>query len=383
MLEAWSPDLPSKVSSIGASADTSVSGGSGSPLEAGVSSHGMSFQQLDLPVSVSGVSGRALSRMQAAFAPFHFQLMAGGGGASPDNPLAKGASLVPGSAVGVSLAQGDMDLTATGTVTYRDGNRLLLFGHPFTNFGPIDAALTTAYVVDIFPSYQSSVKYGSPIKTVGRIFQDRPFSVGGLIGSMPQMIPLTVNINDESIKQRKAFHMQVINHPLLTGQLVTQLADAAIAEVHGQPGDSVATVTMDADIEQVGHVKRTNSFYDAVSIDQSAISDVDGLMHLLSSNPFYPLQLRSLKMDVTIQNRHDTAEIDHIFLKQGRYAPGDTISVGVVLKPYKREFVTHYIAVKIPASTPNGVLTLNLKGGGSDSGGGGLLARRPDPAPPV
>ena len=160
----------------------------------------------------------------------------------------------------MSLVQGDMDLTATGTVTYRDGNRLLLFGHPFQNFGPIDAALTTAYVVDIFPSYQTSVKFGSPIKTVGRIFQDRPFSVGGVIGPMPQMIPMTVNINDESIQRQKTFHMQVINHPLLTGQFIPAVADAAIAQVHGEPGDSVATVTMDVDIGRVGHVKRTNAY---------------------------------------------------------------------------------------------------------------------------
>jgi hypothetical protein len=371
MLDAWSPDLPSKVDSISATADGGRGGGT---AESALGGRARNFQQLDLPVSVSGVSGLSLSRMQTALAPFHFDLMAGGGGGedAAENPLAKGATLQPGSAVGVSLVQGDMDLTATGTVTYRDGNRLLLFGHPFTNFGPIDAALTTAYVVDIFPSYQDSVKYGSPIKTVGRIFQDRPFSVGGLIGSMPHMIPLTVAVNDESLKHQQTFHMQIINHPLLTGQLVTQLAGAAITQVHGQPGDSVATVTMDADIEQIGHVHRVNSFYDAVSVDQSAVADVDGLMRLLSSNPFYPLQLKSMKLAVTIQNRHDTAEIDHIFLHQGRYAPGDTIHVGVVLKPYKRDMITRDIAVKIPANTPNGVLTLNVKGGGSDSGGGGL-----------
>ncbi len=244
--------------------------------------------------------------------------------------------------------QGDIDLTATGTVTYRDGNRLLLFGHPFTSLGPIDAALTTAYVVDIYPSYQDSVKFGSPIKTVGRIFQDRPFSVGGVIGPMPQMVPMTVSVDDQSIKRQKNYHVRIINHPLLTGQFVTQVADAAIEQVHGQPGDSVARVTLDVDVEEIGHVKRTNTFYDALSIDQSAIGDLDSLMRLLSSNSFYPLAVKSVKMDVTIQNRHDTAEIDHLFIKQSKFAPGDTVDVGVVLKPYKRPLYTRMVSVKIP-----------------------------------
>ena len=392
MFDAWSPDLPAKPSSMSATAAGPESPGAANRLSLGGGFRPESFQPLDIPIAVSGVSSQGVRRLQDALAPLHVNVVAGGGmgvlGAS-EAAQARGAKLVPGAAVGVSLVQGDMDFTATGTVTYRDGNRILIFGHPFFGLGPIDAALTTAYVVDVNPSYQSSMKLGAPIKTVGRIFQDRPFSVGGLIGSMPQMIPVTVAVNDESIKRRKNFSFRVINHPLLTTQLVTQMTGQAIAQVHGLPGDTVANVTLDADVEEIGHVHRSNTFYDAVSIDQSAVGDLDTLLHLLSSNPFYPLALKSLKMAVTIQNRHDTAEIDHIFLKQGKYQPGDTVSVGVVLKPYKREPITRMMDVKIPANVQSGTLTLNVKGGGSDSGGGlslggGLILLRPsDPGPPA
>ena len=384
MFDAWSPDLPAKPSSLSAAPPTLVSGLTigGVPLP--------SFSTPDIPLMASGLSAHSISRLNQFLSPFHFNVMAGGGaGEDTDmNPLAKGATLVPGSAVGVSLVQGDMDLTATGTVTYRDGNRLLLFGHPFTSFGPIDAALTTAYVVDVFPSYQDSIKIGAPIKTVGRIFQDRPFSVGGIIGPMPEMVPMTISVNDESIKRRKVFHMRIINHPLLTGQLVSQMADAAIAQVHGQPGDSVAQVSFDVDVEEIGHVKRTNTFYDALSIDQTAIEDLDSLMRLLSSNPFYPLAVKSIQMGVTIQNRHDTAEIDHLFVKQSRFAPGDTVDVGVVLKPYKRPLYTRMVSVKIPAATADGPLSLSVRGGGSEGGvtsllGGLIQIRSEEPLGPA
>ncbi len=373
MFDSWSTDLPKKPSGMSA-APPSQTG-----LSADLAAQGYSqFQPLDLPVVASGLSARSIARLNAhlngTLAPYHFSVLAGGGAGGVDtntNPLARGASLVPGSAVGVSLVQGDVDLTATGTVTYRDGNRLLLFGHPFTSLGPIDAALTTAYVVSIFPSYQDSIKIGSPIKTVGRIFQDRPFAVGGVIGTLPQMVPMTVSVNDESIHRRKDFHVRIINHPLLTGQFISQVADAAIAQVHGQPGDSVAQVSMDVDVEEIGHVRRTNVFYDALSIDQTAIGDLDNLMGLLSSNPFYPLAVKSVKMAVTIQNRHDTAEIDHLFVKQSHFAPGDTVDVGVVLKPYKRPLYTRTVSVKIPLNTPDGSLPLSVAGGGS---GGGVVS---------
>ncbi|MGI4791396.1 MAG: SpoIVB peptidase S55 domain-containing protein [Janthinobacterium lividum] len=373
MFDAWSPDLPATMSNISASPSPVSSGSTKMESE---NYQGQNFQS-EMPLTVSGMNAQGLSRLGAALAPFHFRVMAGAGmGEDVDtNPLAKNPSLVPGSAVGVALVQGDFDANATGTVTYRDGNRLLLFGHPFQNLGPIDAALTTAYVVDIFPSYQTSFKLGSPIKTVGRIFQDRPFSVGGIIGPMPQMIPMTVSVNDESIHRRKDFHVRLINHPLLTGRLIPAIAGAAINQVHGDPGDSMATVSMDVDAEEIGHIKRTNVYFDSLNIDQTATGDLSSLVSLLSSNPFYPLAVKSVKMIVTIQNRHDTAEIDHLFVNQSKYAPGDTINVGVVLKPYKQPLYTQMIAVKIPLSTPDGTLPLNIQGGAAgDSGASSLLA---------
>ncbi len=367
MLDAWSPDLPAKLPSISASAPSSVT-----------KSLDSSNFQSEMPLTVSGMDSESLSRLGTALAPFHFRVMAGAGMSDgiDTNPLAKNPSLVPGSAVGVALVQGDFDANATGTVTYRDGNRLLLFGHPFQNLGPIDAALTTAYVVDIYPSYQTSFKLGSPIKTVGRIFQDRPFSVGGVIGPMPQMIPMTVAVHDESIHRDKTFHVRIINHPLLTGRFIPAVAGAAIAQIHGDPGDTTATVTMDVDAEEVGHVRRTNVYFDPLSIDQAATADLSSLMGLLSSNSFYPLAVKSVNMTVTIQNRHDTADIDHLFVTQSKFAPGDTVTVGVVLKPYKQPRYTQYVSVKIPQSTPDGVLPLSVQGGaddGSGSGGGGSI----------
>lgn len=380
MFDAWSPDLRKTPEPISAMPDQTSSLGEETALSRGQVSQ---FAPLDIPVVVSGVNAAGIRRLGDQLAPYHFDVLAGpGGGGGADNPLAKDANLDPGASVGVALAQGDVDVTAIGTVTYRDGNRLLLFGHPLADLGPIDAALTTSYIVDVYPSYQDSVKIGAPIKTVGRIFQDRPFSVGAEIGPMPHMIPVTVDVNDLSLKKRQVFHTSVINHPLLAERLIETVADQAIAEVHGEPGDSMATVKMDVDAQEVGHIVRTNTFFDSESIDQAAIADLSSALQMLSSNPFYPIPVNSVKLSVTIQNRHDTAEIDHIFLKQSKFAPGDTIDVGVVLKPFKQPLTTHYIQVKIPVDTPTGSLDLDVKGGAAEAGEGavslgGLILIRP------
>ena len=39
----------------------------------------------------------------------------------------------PGSAIGIALMQGDISAYAIGTLSYRDGDHILAFGHPFTD----------------------------------------------------------------------------------------------------------------------------------------------------------------------------------------------------------------------------------------------------------
>jgi hypothetical protein len=67
------------------------------------------------------------------------------------------------------MVSGDVDMTGVGTITYRIGNRVLAFGHPMLGIGNISLPMTTAYIHDIFPSYQSSFKLASPVRTVGAV----------------------------------------------------------------------------------------------------------------------------------------------------------------------------------------------------------------------
>ncbi|MDR3708777.1 MAG: SpoIVB peptidase S55 domain-containing protein [Capsulimonadaceae bacterium] len=380
MLDAWDPDLPSKpniametgsfgsAASAGLAVSNSLLAGYIAPSDLrsglGRAEDATKFEALGTPLMISGMTPQAISRLSPSLAPLGLIPMAGGGSsvdraatASEEN------SLVPGAAVGVSIVQGDIDMTAIGTLTYRDGNRVIAFGHPFTGIGPIDAAMTTATITDLFPSVQDSIKLGAPGATVGRIFQDRPFSVGGIIGSMPHMVPVSVSINDQSDKRVRVFHARVINHPLLTGSLVVSVVNEAILETHGSPGDAIAQVKMDVDTEQLGHVVRTNVFYDPLNMAQRAVTDLDSLMALFSANPFSPITIRSVKFEISIQSRHDTAQIDHIFVPKVRYQPGDKVDVGVVVKRYKQDPVVRNLTLTIPPSTPNGQVTLIVRGG--------------------
>ena len=81
--------------------------------------------------------------------------------------------LQAGSTISVQLIRGDVDVSASGTVTYIDGSKIYAFGHPFLSIGYTDLPLSQAAVLTIIPSLMTSQKVSAPIEFIGSIKQDR------------------------------------------------------------------------------------------------------------------------------------------------------------------------------------------------------------------
>ena len=88
-------------------------------------------------------------------------------------------ALQPGSAVAAVLLSGDMVLSATGTVTWVDGNSVLAFGHPFLSMGPVDMPMAQADVLTVLPSLYRSFKFSTTGPLLGSVSQDRSTGILG------------------------------------------------------------------------------------------------------------------------------------------------------------------------------------------------------------
>jgi len=378
MLDAWDPSLPTKPSSF-----YPMSTGSQEPvlLDAGeygkvaidygqgvdAGSDTIVFRPLATPLFVCGMSPHIMSWMADDLKALNIQPVAGPGLATDKAHLSP--DLQPGCAIGVSFVTGDLDMTGIGTLTYRRGDKLLGFGHPMmmtpmmNGLGPIQAALTTAYVYDVYPSLLISSKIAAPIKTVGTVFQDRPWSIGATIGKAPEMIPVTIHVDDQSLGRKKDFHVQVIRHPMLASSLVTAVTAEAIFEMRGSPGDATANVKLDITADEVGTITRENCYFDPVSIDMASVTELHQLLSMLQLNSFYPVAVKTVTVNVTILPKHQTAKLERIFLKESKFKPGDTIEIGTVLKPFKGDRITKTISLELPKNTPDGRMTLEVFGG--------------------
>ncbi len=377
MLEAWDPSLPSTPSTFYQLDATNLDKPiplagrlfSKVAIDDGSQSYDsgtLVFRPLAMPLAVRGMSPRMMSVLAEQLKPLNMVPVAGAG--VPADKANLNVELVPGAAVGLSLVTGDLDITGVGTITYRRGNRILAFGHPmisspFMNgMGPLDAPMTTAYVHEVFPSVMISSKIASPIRTVGRVFQDRPWSIAGEIGTAPKMIPVTIHVDDKSRDLKKDFNVQVINHPLFSSSMIVGATTEAIFEMRGSPDDATAKVRTEVVADEIGSIVRENTFFDPVMIDMAATGDLQQILMALQNNRFYPIGVKKVDVTVEITPKHQTAQIQRIFVKESKFAPGDTIDVGIVIKPFKADPVTRTVSLKLPKDMPTGRMPLMVRG---------------------
>ena len=149
-----------------------------------VTSAASSIQPIRTPLVFSGFAPEVLDAVAPFFESRGFQPAMGGG--SSDDGASDGADLLQaGSPVAGQMVRGDMGIAATGTVTYREGNRVLAFGHPLLRMGPVKIPMATAKILHTLPSSLGSFKISTPGKIVGQIRQDRLTAILGVIGDLP------------------------------------------------------------------------------------------------------------------------------------------------------------------------------------------------------
>ncbi|MEI6914743.1 MAG: SpoIVB peptidase S55 domain-containing protein, partial [Armatimonadota bacterium] len=373
MLEAWSTTLqamppgtgevqplPQPVK-IGAKSMTSIGIASSPDQKAPSNDPSLGwFRPMATPLMASGLSPKTLAQAADKLSMFPISVRSG-----PGRMADKSVVFKEGSAVGFSLTTGDIEMTAVGTVTFVDKGRILAFGHPFLAMGPVQMPMSTVWVHDVFPSYEVSYKMASPVRVVGTSVQDRPFGVSGEVGRQSQMVPIAINLRDAASNTSHTFHVNVLNHPLLTPVLTRLAASEALQRFRPYPGEAMARVTMTATAKDVGTVQRTNLFFSPTDVTAEALDDVGNLLNLLQDNKFRPVPLTKLTVDVQIFQTRQTLDIERVAIDKTTYEPGQTVNITVQMRPYKSNPIVKTLQVKIPKDALDGRASVIVQGGGT------------------
>ena len=126
------------------------------------------LQPIRTPLAISGVSSLAVREFSNVFEAFGFTSVQGGGsGSAASLAGAEDNEILPGASINAELVRGDISVSANGTVTYVDGDKVYAFGHPFQSTGPTDLPMSKGYVLSLVPNRNTSFKLAVPLEVVG------------------------------------------------------------------------------------------------------------------------------------------------------------------------------------------------------------------------
>jgi hypothetical protein len=200
-----------------------------------IPSEGMNFQAMETPLVLSGFHPEAIRLWQKQVAGTGLETVAAGGvgGSSnlSDQPSAAAlATVVPGSAVSAQLVRGDLEISATCTVTYIDPKQLLACGHPILQAGPVSLPMTTAEVVATLASPLNAFKIVNTGELIGTFTEDRDSAIRGVLGQKPHMIPLHISVHSPSGERK--LNVEILDLPSLTPQAMLVTLYEAMLETN-------------------------------------------------------------------------------------------------------------------------------------------------------
>jgi len=315
------------------------------------------------PASVTGFPQESFEIIAPLLRQLGMEPLMGGapvGQAAGDSTAAASTPVTPGDAIGVALVTGDLQISATGTVTEvdRDTGTVYAFGHPLFNLGPIEYPMTRSKVFVVLPSLMNSFKMASTGATVGTWVQDRATAIKGIVGVRPRMIPMEVDVHT-SRGQEKSYNVKIVNDELFSPVLAYASLISILQATERQFGTQ--TVKLSAWVETTDN--RRINIEDIFADQQAAVSAsamVAAPLAFLLTNDFQDVTLRDIRVEVEASEQQQTATLVRAWLDSDEVAPGGTVALKLLLHSYRGDDVLESVDIDVPAYVRRGTVRVTV-----------------------
>jgi hypothetical protein len=338
-------------------------------VAAKVSAEGMTFQAMETPLVMSGFRPEAIRLWQKQMAGTGLEAVAAGGSsgsslpdeAPSDGKVAASArpSIVPGSAVSAQLIRGDLEISATCTVTYVDPKQILACGHPILQAGPVSLPMTTTEVVATLASPLNAFKIVNTGTTIGAFTQDRDAAIRGTLGVKARMIPVRVVVHSEDSERKLNF--EVLDLPALTPQAVMVSLYDALLETNESTADTSYHVTGNIAVD--GYPPSPLDLWaaggTALPAQLTAAMLTGEIFTKLYSNGTRQGAVHSIDLSVDTIQRNMQVELESARVVSGDIVhAGDTVVVEATIHPWQQPARNLRIPIKLPVTLSAGNLRL-------------------------
>ncbi|MGQ9679040.1 MAG: SpoIVB peptidase S55 domain-containing protein, partial [bacterium] len=309
--------------------------------------------QLPIPLAISGLTPELERLLVPTLEACGMKPVAG----SSVSTYSDTSTFVPGGIVSVTLIDGDVGVAAVGTITHREGNKILAFGHPFFLGGDVQLPMGGGVIHSVLPSFATSFKIFSPGPTIGTITQDRATGIAGVIGMPPPMIPVQVVVNSSHTKN--SYNFRVVRQK----QLTPEFLPVGIAEVVLQTEGIFEEATLSSVLQlyfpdrvaaQIHHtIAETNPV-------QTLFEKTRSELNLLFTKNIEPTPLESVKVKITIKPERHKVKLIAAFTERNWAHPGETVNIQIELQDYRGAETTETVKVAIPSTAPPGIVNITV-----------------------
>jgi len=319
------------------------------------------LKPIETPLVFNGFSEDAIQRFAPQIAATGIVPVMGAGSVSD---VKQPEPLEPGSAVSAVLVRGDMDITATCTVTYMDATHLLACGHPLLQFGKVDLPMTKADVVATLPSPLNAFKIVNATEAVGSFVQDRHTGIMGEFGKKPDMIPVTLTVHGGPTNRQ--FHYEVLNNARLSPIAMMVTVFNALHGINEYGEETTYRVNGRISVNGYPDVAFQNMFAPADGEQPAAIQAALSLGENFSriyDNPYSAPGVKGVQLDFEMARERRWARLESARTDVTEARPGSEITIEALLRPYRGEAVVQQIPIHIPTSVARGPLRILVSDG--------------------
>jgi SpoIVB peptidase S55 len=338
--------------------------GPGGALAVGAPQGTQLLMPIATPLAITGVAPDVVARFAPLFQSWGFAPVAGVSSAADITQL-KGAdanTLKPGSTVVVPLVRGDYSLAAAGTVTYRDGNRIYAFGHPFLQLGVSEFPMHEGEVVTVMSSAASSFKVSYPTAMVGTMRGDRSTGILGELGVAPRMIPVEINLKT-SRGTNQTYNFEVVVDRFLTPLILQMTVLSTITTTERALGDSTLELRGKIKLKNQQEINLENRLSVSANAPLAAAAAVSQPVSLLFNSGFKNLQFEKLTYDITSHDARSTGQLDRLWINRTDVRRGETVQIQAFARTDDGDEFVERTEIEIPEDAPLGPLQIVVSDG--------------------
>jgi hypothetical protein len=327
---------------------------------------GQTIAPIATPLTFAGIPQWVVDTFAGDLKKAGIQPIAGVGGGSSLTPMvtANADTLAPGSSVSVQLVRGDFTLDAAGTVTYRDGDRIYAFGHPFLSSGQTSWPMAESSVVTVVPNLNNSFKLSAGGNLVGSINQDRSTGVFGRLGDKPRMVPVRLTVRT-SRNKNETYKFEIVSDSFLTPLLMKIATFSAIAATERQVGNQTLKLNGRVAINGQPDVVLDTTFSLPNGAVFVAVASVERPLAALLNSGFDAVDLQSIELDVSSIDSRASGTLNRLWVDKTEVRRGESIEIQAFARNDNGDEFVERIPLTIPADAPVGEIVIMVGDGAS------------------